>query len=129
MDDGIEVVAPGLAEQPVNKRIAREISGLLKEFYGRGPRYSRTYLLGDVVLVLLEGGFNMVEETLLQAGNLDAVTTQRAAFQAVMRDRFVGVVEEATGRKVTAFMSANHQHPDLQAEIFTLDGEIDDVGG
>jgi uncharacterized protein YbcI len=123
MDEGIQSVAADQPEQPGNLRISRAISGLLKEFYGRGPRNSRTHLLGNVVLVLLEGGFNMVEETLLQAGNLEAVTTQRAAFQAVMRDRFVGVVEEATGRKVTAFMSASHQHPDMQAEIFVLETE------
>ena len=29
---------------------------------------------------------------------------------------------ELTGRKVVAFMSANHIDPDLAAEIFVLDG-------
>jgi len=30
-------------------------------------------------------------------------------------------VEEITGRKVIAFMSANHVEPDLAAEIFILE--------
>jgi hypothetical protein len=50
------------------------------------------------------------------------VNTQQIAFQEVMIDRFTSVVEEATGRTVVAFMSANHQHPDLQAEVFVLEG-------
>ena len=36
------------------------------------------------------------------------------------RERFEGVVEEATGRKVVGFMSGNQQDPDMICEIFIL---------
>jgi len=42
------------------------------------------------------------------------------AFQNVMRERFEGVVEDATGRKVVGFMSGNQQDPDMICEIFIL---------
>jgi hypothetical protein len=41
-------------------------------------------------------------------------------FQEVMRDRFTGVIEQATGRPVIGFMSGNQQHPDLMCEVFIL---------
>jgi uncharacterized protein YbcI len=47
----------------------------------------------------------------------------RHAFQDSMEDRFTEVIERLTGREVAAFMSASHQRPDLQIEVFVLDGE------
>ena len=44
-------------------------------------------------------------------------------FQQMMRETYVGIVEEATGRKVRAFLSQNHIGPDLAAEIFVLEQE------
>ena len=41
-------------------------------------------------------------------------------FQEVMRPRFEKVVEDATGRKVIAFMSGNQQDPDMLCEVFVL---------
>jgi hypothetical protein len=37
-------------------------------------------------------------------------------FQEVMRDRFTGVIEGATGRPVIGFMSGNQQHPDMMCD-------------
>ena len=38
-----------------------------------------------------------------------------------MEEQFTAVVEEATGRKVIAYMSQIHQSPDLAVEIFVLE--------
>jgi uncharacterized protein YbcI len=101
--------------------ISRRIVQLHKEFYGRGPTKAKTYYNGDLVVVLMRGGFTAVEETLLQAGRGDSVVKQRADFQDVMFDRFREVIESETGRKVAAMMSGSHQHPDLLAEMFVLE--------
>ena len=37
-----------------------------------------------------------------------------------MRDRFVEVIESATGRRVVGFMSGNQQDPDMICEVFVL---------
>src|ERR1700754_2442770 len=94
--------------------------GLLKEFYGRGPTQAKTYYQDDLVVCLLRGGFTRVEQTLLDGGRGEAVIEQRMAFQEVMRDRFVAVIEHATGRHVVGFMSGNQQDPDLICEVFVL---------
>jgi uncharacterized protein YbcI len=105
----------------IRGNISRRIVQLHKEFYGRGPTKAKTYVDGDLVVVLMRGGFTPVEETLLQEGRGDSVIAQRMDFQDVMYDRFKEVVEQETGRKVVAFMSGSHQHPDLLGEIFLLE--------
>jgi len=100
--------------------ISDGIVALLKEFYGRGPTQTKTYYQDDLVVCVLRGGFSAVEQTLLEGGRGDSVKRQRQDFHAVMRDRFEGVVQEATGRPVVAFMSCDHQDPDLTCEIFVL---------
>jgi uncharacterized protein YbcI len=101
--------------------ISRRIVQLHKEFYGKGPTKAKTYYYDDLVVVLMRGGFTPVEETLLQSGRGESVKQQRSDFQQAMRGPFVQVVEEETGRKVVAFMSTSHQHPDLLGEMFVLE--------
>ena len=110
----------GEATGDVRTAISDGLVALLKEFYGRGPERTKTYVNGDLVVCLLRGGFTTVEQTLLDGGHGDDVIRQRMAFQNVMRERFEGVVEDATGRKVVGFMSGNQQDPDMICEIFIL---------
>jgi uncharacterized protein YbcI len=93
---------------------------LLKEFYGRGPTRTKSYYEDDLVVCVLRGGFSRVEQTLLDGGRTAAVIQQRMEFQEVMRDRFTGVIQDATGRQVIGFMSGNQQHPDMMCEVFIL---------
>ncbi len=94
--------------------------GLLKDFYGVGPTQAKTYYHDDLVVCLMRGGFTRVERTLLEGGRTAAVIQQRMEFQEVMRDRFVAVIERATGRRVVGFMSGNQQDPDMICEVFVL---------
>ena len=101
--------------------ISRRIVQLHKEFYGKVPTKAKTYYYDDLVVVLMRGGFTRVEETLLQSGRGESVKQQRSDFEQAMGDPFRQVIEEETGRKVVAFMSSSHQHPDLLGEIFVLE--------
>jgi uncharacterized protein YbcI len=80
--------------------ISEGMVALLKEFYGVGPTQAKTYYHDDLVVCLMRGGFTRVEQTLLEGGRSAAVIQQRMEFQDVMRERFVAVVENATGRQV-----------------------------
>jgi uncharacterized protein YbcI len=93
---------------------------LLKEFYGRGPTRAKSYYQDDLVACVLRGGFSKVEQTLLHGGRGSAVIQQRMEFQELMRERFVKVIEDATGRRVIGFMSGNQQEPDMMCETFIL---------
>jgi uncharacterized protein YbcI len=109
---------------------------LLKEFYGRGPSRTKSYFEDDLVVCLLRGGFSRVEQTLLEGGRGSSVIQQRMDFQDLMRERFVEVIANATGREVIGFMSGNQQDPDIMCEVFILaptdlldDHEIGGNGG
>jgi len=104
----------------VRTAISDGLVALLKEYYGRGPERTKTYVSDDLVVCLLRGGFTRVEQTLFEGGHGEDVIRQRMAFQNVMRERFEQVVEQATGRRVVGFMSGNQQDPDMICEIFVL---------
>ena len=104
----------------VRTAISDGLVALLKEYYGRGPDKTKTYVTEDLVVCLLRGGFTRVEQTLRDGGHGGDVIRQRMAFQEVMRERFEQVVEEATGRTVIGFMSGNQQDPDMICEVFVL---------
>ena len=85
---------------------------------------AKTTLLGgdllDLVVCLLRGGYSRVEQTLLEGSRGGSVIQPRMEFQELMRERFVAVIKEATGRRVIGFMSGNQQDPDIMCEVFVL---------
>jgi uncharacterized protein YbcI len=99
-------------------RISREIVQLHAKLYGRGPTKAKTYLHDDYALCLLENVFTPAENTLIGAGRGDHVQATRMAFQEAVRERFVELVETATGRQVRAFLSMVHLDVDLSVELF-----------
>jgi uncharacterized protein YbcI len=128
MSDGATPVEAGRSAHGSNlAAISRRIVGLIKEHYGKGPTGARTYQSGDLVVVILSGGYTQVEKTLIASGRPEAVSAQRGAFQDAMRPLFRQVVEEELRRPVVAFMSATHNDPDLNAELFILESEADEL--
>jgi uncharacterized protein YbcI len=115
-----DIQPKSLTHGDVLTAISDGMVALLKEFYGRGPTRTKSYYEDDLVVCVLRGGFSRVEQTLLDGGRGAAVIQQRLEFQEVMRDRFTGVIEDATGRPVIGFMSGNQQHPDMMCEVFIL---------
>jgi uncharacterized protein YbcI len=77
--------------------------------------------VNDTVVAILRGGFTKVERTLVDNGQVESVYQMRRSFQQAMEDEFRSVVEEATGRKVIAYMSSIHVDPDLAIELFVLE--------
>jgi uncharacterized protein YbcI len=105
--------------------IATAMVGLYKQHYGKGPTRCRTYLEPDLVVVILGEGYTASEQTLFEAGKWYDVRSARQIWQDSMQERFVTTIEELTKRKVTGFLSANRQDPDLAVEIFLLESEAD----
>lgn len=94
---------------------------LHSRFYGKGPTKAKTQVFDDTVVCTLMGGFTTVEQTLIDAGEDESVYEMRRSFQQAMEEEFKRVVEEASGRKVIAHMSAIHLEPDLAVELFVLE--------
>ncbi len=103
--------------------ISTALVGLYKEHFGKGPTRCRTYLEPDLVVVVMGEGYTPAEQTLFEAGKWYEVREARQIWQDSMQVLFVNKIEELTGRKVSAFLSANRQGPDLAVELFVLEGE------
>ena len=109
--------------------ISTSIVGILHEHYGRGPMKAKTYVLDDIVVVVMRGsGFTPLEQTIMNSGEPDRVIAMREDFQRVMARRYEQTIEELTGRKVLAFLSQAHVEPDITMEIFFVDGPLKGFG-
>jgi uncharacterized protein YbcI len=109
--------------------ISTRIVGILREHYGRGPMKAKTYVLDDIIVVVMRGsGFTPLEQTIMNSGQPDRVIAMREDFQRVMARRYEETIEELTGRKVLAFLSQAHVEPDITMEIFFVDGPLEGFG-
>jgi uncharacterized protein YbcI len=100
--------------------ISKEIVRLQAEYYGKGPTRAKTYIVEDLVVVVLEESFTRAEKTLAERGEKDAIEHIRRRFQQQMADDFTSVVEQATGRKVRVFLSETNVEHDVSVETFLL---------
>ena len=102
-------------------RISDGAVQLVREYTGRGPTKARTTITGDLVTIIFGDTLTKAEHRLVNEGEADVVLDVRRRFQQVMRNDLVALVEQATDRKVLAFMSDQHLDPDLAAETFVLE--------
>jgi uncharacterized protein YbcI len=109
--------------------ISNEIVRLQAEYYGKGPTRAKTYIVEDLVVVVLEESFTRAEKTLAQRGEREAIEHIRRRFQQQMADEFTSVVEQATGRKVRVFLSETNIDQDVSVETFLLADDRTDMTG
>lgn len=119
----------GLAGGKLLAAISSSIVAMLREHYGRGPMRAKTYVLDDIIVVVMRGsGFTPLEQTIMNSGEPARVVAMREDFQRVMKDRYKETIKELTGRNVVAFLSQAHVDPDITIEIFFVDGPLPGFG-
>jgi uncharacterized protein YbcI len=105
----------------VLSRISNEIAEIQKAFFGKGPTATKSYIVDDMLFVVMRGGFTTAEMTMLEFGHADLVRQFRQIFENEMGDGLIGMVEELTGRKVLTYQSQVLFDPDIALEIFVFD--------
>ena len=124
-----EEVKTSLAGGQLLSAISTSIVGILREHYGRGPMKAKTYVLDDIIVVVMRGsGFTPLEKTIMDSGEPGRVIAMREDFQRVMAERYKSTIKELTGRNVLAFLSQAHVDPDITIEIFFVDGPLEGFG-
>ena len=116
--EGVEVEREASTEAALSNAMV----GLKKRFYGKGPQKAQTFVHGNYVISILEGGILRSEQSLLDAGQEDQVRTNRLAFQDAMSKPTTEAVAKITGRQVLAYHSQIVFAPDVTIEFFVLDG-------
>ena len=108
--------------------ISNSIVALLRKHYGRGPMRAKTYVLDDLIVVVMRNGFTAIEKTMVESGRAERVVELRQDFQQLMEGSYKEAVERYTGGKVIAFLSQAHVDPDLTIEMFLMDRAVPGFG-
>ena len=109
-------------------RISNEMVRAQKQFFGKGPTEAKSYMLDDLLLIVMRGGLTTAEKTMLEFGKPDQVRQFRQLFENEMTGRLTGMVEELTGRKVATYQSQVMFDPDVVVEMFVFDSTVDPEG-
>jgi uncharacterized protein YbcI len=115
----------GATQEPVvggdvTSAISDAMASLLSRHTGRGATSSWTTFSRDLIVCVMGNALTKGEKTLVQYGRSEAVLGIRKAYQECMAQEAISIVEELSGRRVTAFMSNNYIDPDLAVETFIL---------
>lgn len=127
MSDVPKPPEPALASQSgasLLSAISREMVKAMKTYYGRGPTKAKSYLMDDLLFIVMRGGITEAEQTLLAAGESDAVRAFRQRFENIMAERLVGTIEQLTDRKVLAYQSQVLFNPPTVVEVFLFDNPL-----
>jgi uncharacterized protein YbcI len=113
----------GPTTEQIEDEICRDLLAIHRESYGRAAAGAEAHVLGDTVIVLLDGLELLPnEEYLIGEGQQEAVARLRVKFQEAIGPTFRAAVERATGRRVIGFAShVQVEEPRFMAEIFRLE--------
>jgi uncharacterized protein YbcI len=117
------------SEQERYTSVLMEVSNTMvrlhKDLFGRGPTATRTNWAGDDTLVcILEQTLTPAERNLVKMGEHQRLRDTRMFFQYATVREFCEPVEQITGRKVRAFISAIDTEADgLVTELFVMHPE------
>ncbi len=104
-------------------RISNEMVRAQKEFFGKGPTKAKSYMLDDMLIIVLRGGLTTAEKTMLEFGQADQVRQFRQIFENEMTERLTDTMERLTGRKIVNYQSQVMFDPDVLVEMFVFDSE------
>ncbi|MCW2957254.1 MAG: hypothetical protein JWP18_57 [Solirubrobacterales bacterium] len=92
-----------------------------KEYWGLGPVRAKSYMMDDLLLIVMRGGLTRAERTMLEFGQHDLVRNFRQTFENKMTVNLTKIIEDLTGRKVLTYQSQILFDPDVVAELFVFD--------
>ena len=120
-------VAQGVEEQggDLLARISREFVTMQKEFWGLGPLEAKSYMMDDLLLVVMRGGMTRAELTMIGFGRQELVREFRQNFENEMTERLTQKIEHLTGRKVLTYQSQVLFDPHIATELFVFDKAAD----
>ena len=109
------------ASEGLSATISREMVRLYKELFGRGPTRASTAMTHDIVICTLENSLTPAERNMVKMGEHQRLRDVRMFFQHASEEEFRSAIENATGRKVRAFVSGMDTSEDVATEVFYLE--------
>jgi uncharacterized protein YbcI len=106
----------------IDDAVAAELLRIHRDSYGRAAMQATSHLVGDTLIVILDGLELLPnEEFLVENGRKDTVAHLRDQYQRAIEPTFRAAIERAMRRRVVAFSSHAHlEPPRFAVEIFRL---------
>jgi uncharacterized protein YbcI len=120
MSDGHRTRSPELDGGDMLARLSDGMVRAKKQFFGKGPEQAKSYMLDDMLFVVMRGGLTTAEQTMLRYGRQNMVRQFRQLFENEMTKVLTGLVEETTGRAVVNYQSQIMFDPDIIVEMFVF---------
>jgi uncharacterized protein YbcI len=112
-----------LAGDALLSAVTEAMVALHARYHHRSPVTAKTRLMGDDLLACVMGGvYTDVEKTMIELQRTTMVQETRSNFQHAMQHKFIDEVESLSGRRVLAFISNHSVGPDMEIELFMLEG-------
>ncbi len=102
-------------------RITTDAVRVFLKHTGRGPTKAHASINDHIVVIVMEKVLSQPELSLASRGNKSDVARMRRAYQDVMRDELVELVERGLDRKVAAFVGIDTVEADVAVEVFLLE--------
>jgi uncharacterized protein YbcI len=113
------------SERPAGADLLSQISAEMvraqKQYFGKGPEQTKSYMLDDFLLIVMRGTQTVAERTMVEFGQEDRVRDFRQSFENEMTERLTDMVEGLTGRKVLGYQSQIIFDPEVVVELFFFD--------
>ena len=110
-----------LSRTSLRNAISNTMARIKREFYGKGPSRTRTYVYDRIIFSVLDDVLTPVEISLKEGGRQALVRRTRLTFEDIMTKTFTGQIERLTGARVVAYHSQIVFDPDMAIEVFVLD--------
>jgi uncharacterized protein YbcI len=112
----------------IEAEISEAVIKFEREYMGRGPEETRSYLLGDMILVRLRGVLTPAEKQLAESSEYSegGLLVKRVRMQLLEKARSLleAIVHDITGRQVTSLHTDISTRTGERIIVWTLDGTV-----
>lgn len=113
----------------IEAEISEAIIKFEREYMGRGPKETRSYLLGDMIVIRLRGVLTPAEKQLADAPSYaeggQLVKQVRMQLLEKARTLLEAIIHDITGRNVVSLHTDISTRTGERVIIWTLDGAVD----
>ena len=113
----------------IEAEISEAIIKFEREYMGRGPKETRSYILGDMIVVRLRGVLTPAEKQLADASNYAEggrlVKQVRMQLLEKARTLLEAIIHNITGRNVVSLHTDISTRTGERVIVWTLDGTVD----
>lgn len=109
------------SEGRLNAAISRAAVRTLQRYTGRGAARSTAFRHHHLVVVVMEEAMTTAEQSLAADGGGGLVREMRMGLDHLMEGELRAAIEQLTGCRVDAFLSATSVEANMACQVFALD--------